>query len=38
MGNEVALHLSGGIFFNLVLAARKKPLANQKECLKELRR
>lgn len=36
MGNEVALHLSGGIFFNLVLAARKKPLANQKECLKEL--
>lgn len=36
MGNKVALHLSGGIFFNLVLAARKKPLANQKECLKEL--
>lgn len=36
MGNEVAFHLSGGIFFNLMLAARKKPLANQKECLKEL--
>ncbi len=36
MGSEVAFHLSGGIFFNLVLAARKKPLANQKECLKEL--
>ena len=36
MGSEVALHLSGGIFFNLMLAARKKPVANQKECLKEL--
>ena len=36
MGSEVVFHLSGGIFFNLMLAARKKPLANQKECLKEL--
>ena len=36
MGNEVALHLSGGVFFNLMLAARKKPLANQNQCLKEL--
>lgn len=36
MGNEVALHLSGGVFFNLVLAARKKPVANQNQCLKEL--
>lgn len=36
MGSEVAFHLSGGIFFNLMLAARKKPVANQKECLKEL--
>ena len=36
MGNEVALHLSGGVFFNLMLAARKKPVANQNQCLKEL--
>ena len=36
MGNEVALHLSGGVFFNLMLAARKKPMANQNQCLKEL--
>lgn len=36
MGNEVALHLSGGVFFNLILAARKKPVANQNQCLKEL--
>ena len=36
MGNEVALHLSGGVFFNLTLAARKKPVANQNQCLKEL--
>ena len=36
MGNEIAFRLSGGIFFNLILAARKKPLANQNECLREL--
>ena len=36
MGSEVAFHLSGGIFFNLMLAARKKPTVNQKECLREL--
>ena len=36
MGSEVALHLSGGVFFNLMLAARKKPVANQNQCLKEL--
>lgn len=36
MGNEVALHLSGGVFFNLMLAARKRPVANQNQCLKEL--
>lgn len=36
MGSEVAFHLSGGIFFNLMLAARKKPVANQNQCLKEL--
>lgn len=36
MGNEVALHLSDGVFFNLMLAARKKPVANQNQCLKEL--
>lgn len=36
MGNEVAFHLSGGVFFNLMLAARKKPVANQNQCLKEL--
>ena len=36
MRNEVALHLSGGVFFNLMLAARKKPMANQNQCLKEL--
>lgn len=36
MGSKVAFHLSGGIFFNLVLAARKKPVANQNQCLKEL--
>lgn len=26
MGNEIAFRLSGGIFFNLILAARKKLL------------
>lgn len=36
MGNEIAFRLSGGIFFNLILAARKKLLANQNECLREL--
>lgn len=36
MGSKVAFHLSGGIFFNLMLAARKKPAVNQKECLREL--
>ena len=29
-------HLSGGVFFNLILASRKTPSANQEECLKEL--
>lgn len=29
-------HLSGGVFFNLILASRKTPAANQEECLREL--
>ena len=36
MGNEVAFHLSGGVFFNLMLAARKKPVANQNQCLERI--
>ena len=33
MGHEVSLHLSGGVFFNLVLAARKPKSARQEICL-----
>ena len=36
MGNEVNLHLSGGVFFNLVLAARKPKSARQETCLRDL--
>lgn len=36
MDNEVELHLSGGVFFNLILAARKTNGANQETCLKGL--
>lgn len=34
MDNEVELHLSGGVFFNLILAARKTNGANQETCMK----
>lgn len=29
-------HLSGGVFFNLILASRKTPTPNQEDCLKDL--
>lgn len=36
MGQEKVLHLCGGIFFTLVLQARKTPKKNQGECLRDL--
>lgn len=36
MGQEKALHLCGGIFFTLVLQARKTPKKNQGDCLRDL--
>lgn len=36
MGGEKAYRLCGGIFFNLVLEARKKPVKSQDDCLKDL--
>ncbi|MCD7790742.1 MAG: NACHT domain-containing protein [Bacteroides thetaiotaomicron] len=36
MENNIALRMSGGIFFNLLLEARKKPVAKQEDCLKGL--
>lgn len=36
MENEESLHFCGGIFFTLLLKARKKPARKQEECLKDL--
>ena len=36
MENDAELHLSGGVFFNLILASRKTGGANQETCLKDL--
>ena len=36
MGNEIDFHLSRGVFFNLILAARKKKTGKQETCLKDL--
>lgn len=36
MDSEVKFHLSGGIFFNLILAARKTRGGSQDDCLKDL--
>ncbi len=36
MENETSLRFCGGIFFALILKARKKPARNQDECFKDL--
>lgn len=36
MDKDVRMHLTPGIFFNLLLAIRKKPAANQESCFKDL--
>ena len=35
MDKDVRMHLTPGIFFNLLLAIRKKPAANQESCFKD---
>lgn len=35
---DVPCHLTAGIFFDLVLEARKRPVANQKDCFRDLLR
>lgn len=36
MDKDIKMHLSAGIFFNLLLAIRKKPAQSQENCFKDL--